>query len=182
MKRDVTSAAAMRPLLVLALLMALPAAGCLESAPGPGGDDAGGGDAPRDDTFRDVGSGQQSGYDGSARLVLPTQEAYEAFWREHQTDTLSGGASPPAVAYPDARAVAVVLEQKPDACWAVRVTNATGEATRLTLEVTTYSAPPDRACAQVLTKPWHVVAIANDGRDVAFEEVAVTGPPTEARG
>lgn len=113
------------------------------------------------------------------RLAFTEQEEWRTFWREHH-----GNASgePPEVDFTRERAVVVTLGDKPDGCWHVRVTGVTtaGEGTT-TLEVMTYAPDPSMGCIAVVTQPYVMVAIPDDGTEVAFRDVQKAGPPPDDR-
>ncbi len=165
----------MRTQLFVATLLALSLfAGCLEAgekgpttpAPGTAVDS------------RELASGGQSGKTGPMRAVIEDEAAWDALWRDHASNELPPPARP-NVDFSKEKVVAVLLEDKPNACWAVRITNATHEAAGVVVEVTTYSPSPDLMCASVVTQPFAFVAISATEGEVRFTERSEVGAPVE---
>jgi hypothetical protein len=133
-----------------------------------------------------VAQGDQSDMPFALRLVFTEPGEWASFWGEHQRKTYDadgapvGHVEPPAVDFPTERVVAVTLGEAPDACWAVRVTNATLWEGVTTLTVTTYGPAPGTMCAAVVTQPYAMVAIPNDGSEIAYRDEAAVGAPPEA--
>lgn len=176
--------------LVLPLLLL---AGCLEDGGGgtageDGAGDPGVGDAPGTGepagptslATRELASGTHSGIEGGARRILDTQEAWEDFWREH-SDPLGEPEPAPEVDFASEVVAAAILENKPNGCYAARITNATLEGTAVTLDLVTYTPPPDMMCISVVSQPFHFVALERAGDAQAYEwnETTVQGPPPE---
>lgn len=167
------------PLLLAALLLA----GCLEPSDGDGPAVT----SPATTTptvttpqtpdgalaIQTLGAGQQSGVRESARRVVTDAETFAPLWNETRED----GSPPPEVDFATSTVLAVYLGQKPNACWSVRVTNASASAGAARVEVTTYAAPPDMACASVVTYPWHVVVVDAPDLQVDWVETQATYPP-----
>jgi hypothetical protein len=128
--------------------------------------------------LREVAAGSQSAH-APARTVIQDATSWEDFWAEHTTTI---PAEPlPDVDFEEERVLAVVLEDKPNGCWAVRITRAFSETTENGTEieatVTTYAPAPGQACTAVVTQPFHAVAIPHGGV-VRFTEERVTRTPT----
>lgn len=156
------------------------------SAGGGGGEPAAGGSASclegaeecpdtdgrsvEDVETRDLDHGTHSGVAGPARRVILDADEWAAFWDEHASRQIPPPERPAVDFEQGERVVAVVLEDKPNGCWAVRVTNVTTEGEGALVEVTTYAPPPDAFCTDVVANPFHFVAIAAPPGDVRFTE------------
>lgn len=129
-------------------------------------------------SIRDLAHGQHSGAQGPVRRVIAEQAEWETFWNQHGSRQMPAPERP-EVDFSTERVLAVVLEEKPNGCWATRVTNATGSGGELVVEVTTYAPPPDTFCTDVITNPFHFVALAGWDGAVRFEERQASEPPSE---
>lgn len=129
---------------------------------------------PSDVAFRVLAQGSQSGITKSERVVITDRPTYEAFWARVREDATQPA---PPVDFTQETVVGATLGARSNTCWAVRVTNATEEAGRTSVEVTTFSPPPELMCAQAITYPWTLVALDGANRDVVFVERTRDGPP-----
>lgn len=180
------------PLLVL--LAAL--AGCLGDRPGPSEE------APRDPTpdepeanatepagepvgTRVVATGDTSEIPFPMRLVIADPEEWTSFWREHEKKayaedgTQLPASEPPEVDFSRERVVVVTLGDVPDACAAVRVTDARAHEGRTTLTVTTYRGAAEEGCGEETRQPYVLVALPQDGSEVVYRDAEVVGRPPE---
>lgn len=137
--------------------------------------------------LRVVAVGDHSALPFPMRLVFTEPEEWESFWREHQGGGYAGEnmtppQTPPAppVDFATERAVVVMLGDSPSPCWAVRVTDATRWEGATTLTVTTYMPAPEDACPALVAQPYAIVALPDDGSEVAYRDEGVVGRPTGA--
>lgn len=126
-------------------------------------------------SVRTLATGSHSGVEGGAREVIESVEAWRAFWVRHES--VREPSEPlPEVDFERERVVAVVLDARPNACYAVRVADVVETEDATAVEVIEYLPPGDMICADVVTQPFHFVAIPA-GSQVAFEEHDEPGPP-----
>lgn len=163
----------MRAWLIGCLLPALLVAGCLEPRDDGG---PGAGDAEESVSFRTLAQGQQSAAENPARLVFEDEPAWAAFWDSHGANRMPPP-DRPEVDFAASRVVAVVLEDKSNACWGGAITNATRTGGDLVVEVTTFTPSPEMFCADVITQPFHFIALDDRSTPVRFEERSAEGPP-----
>lgn len=168
----------------IAVLSLLVMTGCLEQGPPAQGDDiplpsataaptqTPSSPPPAADppTIRDLASGSMSQRQDRTRALVSDRETYEAFWNAIREDETMPA---PEVDFARETVVIAIADARPNACWSLRITNATAEV----VEVTTFTPPPELMCASVITYPWHVVALSGAGRDVEFVESTAQGPP-----
>lgn len=159
----------MRTLPILAVLM-LSLAGCLEPE--------GGGERPpaidrQAVEITHLAGGNRGGIETVERAVFHDEASFEAFWLDLHEEPQPV----PEVDFAASTVVAATAGQRPDSCWGIRVTNATEAGVLTSVEVTTFSAGPEVACATVVTYPWHVVALAGAGRQIVFSEREIVGAP-----
>lgn len=174
------------------VLVALLAAGCLEDNAPPQGDDLGPSvtppaspsptpapsspsPTPTNATLREVAVGSSSGHHEPYRRVIAWEHGWDEFWTTHVRDR-SPPDPQPTVDFTQERLIAVVLGDKANSCWAVRVTDFRVEAGEAVATITTFTPPPDMMCASVITQPFHVVGVPL-GPEVRFVEEARAGPP-----
>ena len=140
-------------------------------------------DAPRDEMpgeslMRTLASGSQSGHEGDVRRVIATGDDWRMFWERHASAQLPPPDAPD-VDFGRERVVAVVLADKPNGCWAVRIENPNVGADEASVDVVTYTPPPDMMCTQQVTQPFHFVALPH-GAPLELREMQAQGPPPEA--
>jgi hypothetical protein len=78
------------------------------------------------------------------------------------------------------RVVVVMIGEMPNTCWAVRVTSAMRWEGVTTLTVTTYGPGPEDMCGDAMTQPFAIIALPNDGSEVAYRDEEVAGRPPGA--
>lgn len=145
------------------------------STPAPtGGGNASSGEGPL--ARRTLAAGQGSGHEEAARLVIEDEAAWARFWETHGSTSIPAPERP-EVDFSREVVVAPMLGTKSNTCWAVRVTGATAEASRVVVEVTTYEPPRGAFCGMAMTQPHHVVALPRTGKPVTFDEKTTQGPP-----
>lgn len=153
------------------------------SAPTPDGDDdpAGNGQTVQ---FRELATGRSSELRYPVRLIFTAQPEFDTFWREHHKQSFDGATGepippPPAprVDFDNERAVAITLGDMPDTCRHVRVTGAALDGGITTLTVTTYGPAEGMACGTMITQPYVMIAIPNDGTEVAYRDESARGNP-----
>ena len=197
------TASSMRVLTVLALVLAAGLAGCLAGDPpavtptpegpasatptaeAPSPDEPAPGQALE---YRVLAEGAHSEMPFPMRLVITEPEEWATFWRDHEKKALSveggeapAGSPPPEVDFPRERVVVVTLGEKPDSCWRVRVTDARSHEGVTHVTVTTYRPGPQQGCLDVVTQPYAMAAIPDDGTEVAYREVEIVGQPAQTR-
>lgn len=189
--------------LALLLVPLLLVAGCLERGTEPGGGAPASGDGtttttlPRSTTStptattpatleqerlstRTLAVGSSSGHHEDTRKVMRSEAEWRVFWAVHASPQLPAPEAP-KVGFGNESVIAVVLKDKPNGCWGVRVGNVTYESTSrvLTVEVVTYEPSPDMMCASVVSQPHHFVAFPERPGEVKWVEVKGAGMPPE---
>lgn len=170
--------------LVVLVGSTLALAGCHDDAPAPDGGGSGPSDPPDGDggsddgetvAFRELARGQQSGLNESQRRVVTDPSEWQALWAEHAGEESKA----PDVDFASERVIAVAIGQRPDGCHHVRVAAVTTdeEAAVTVVEVTEYVPGGNRACTEVITYPFHFVALPVDGTQVEFAERTEAGAP-----
>ena len=131
--------------------------------------------------FRSLEAGQDSASEEAARRVFTEEGAWESFYDNHTKPYFEGGSleeqrkPAPEVDFTRERAVAVLLGQKPNGCYAIRVEEVREEAEETVVRVVSYEPGPGMACSMALVQPYHLVAIPLRDTQVRFEEQRQVG-------
>jgi len=99
-------------------------------------------------------------------VVVRSVEDWRALWKQHSTQP------PPPVDFSRVIVVAVFLGQRPTAGFEVEITAVKAQGGRATVEYVERRPARDALTAQVLTFPFHIVAVPRDvGPAVEFRKV-----------
>lgn len=116
--------------------------------------------------LRTLDRGDQTYVDEVRRVFARTPAEWNALWRRHAPDR-----DQPAVDFGREMVVAVFMGSRPTAGFNVEIVSAQIEAGVLVVRVRETRPPSDRILAQVITSPYHLVAIPNHSGDVRFEDL-----------
>lgn len=169
----------MRLRLVVVLVAALAAAGCLqgsEQAQPVGGPAAPQEPVPGDEegTRRPLlAQGSHSGVSDFRTVVVHDAEAFQALWDQHKAASLGGDEVPPEVDWGRETVAGVFLGDQPNACYGVEFDDVVPSPTNDTLVVTWHRVTPgpQQMCAQVVTQPFVLVGLEGTGLRVSFQEL-----------
>ncbi len=119
---------------------------------------------------RDLDQGQQSGHRDEDRRVITSKEKWKTFWQAH--DERLDEEDPPEVDFSKERVVAVLMGERANGCYAIKVTDVRldADAGEMLVNVTSRVPGPDEMCTQAIVHPYHFVAVPDDGSEVAFLE------------
>jgi hypothetical protein len=148
-----------------------PGNGAPPPPPEPGPEDPGEGEG-----FRSLALGQHSGHRDGVERVISTEEEWSAFWETHTADE-TPAPERPAVDFESERVVAIVLTDRPNGCHYVVVKNVTEADGETRVDGREYTPSPDMVCTDVITQPFHFVAVPADGTDVVLARETVEGSP-----
>lgn len=116
-----------------------------------------------------VASGTLSSIDEPRQAVIRTPDEWQALWRRH------GSADPPpAIDFDRQMVLAVFLGSRPTAGYRVEIVSARKTSQGLRVEYVETQPDPDKMVAQILTAPFHLVAI--DRQEGAVQFVARRTP------
>lgn len=115
---------------------------------------------------RTIARGSQSNIDAPRQAVARTQAEWTALWKAHDFDK-----PVPAVDFSREMVVAVFMGSRPTAGYSVEITSV--DERRSATVVSYRETMPARGAiaAQVITFPFHIVAVPNRSGDVTFEKV-----------
>jgi PrcB C-terminal len=115
--------------------------------------------------MRSIDQGPESRIDMSKQVSARTADEWDALWKEH-----GGGRARPAVDFSKEVIAAVFLGSRPSAGYSVQIVRARQEGASLIVSYTETRPAPGALAAQVLTSPYHIVAIPKGSTtDVKFE-------------
>lgn len=115
--------------------------------------------------MRTIDKGEHSNLDDAAQIVAKTQEEWEQLWRKHAPDRPR-----PAVDFSKEMAVGVFLGSRPTAGYTLEIVGATESDGSLVVRYREARPSPGAMTAQVLTSPYHIVAVPFFPGGVKFEK------------
>jgi hypothetical protein len=116
--------------------------------------------------MRTIARGSQSNIDAPRQSVVRTQGEWEALWRAHDYDKPA-----PTVDFSKEMVVAVFMGSRPTGGYGVEITSVAERNGALVVSYRERSPSPGAIAAQVLTFPFHIVAVPRRAGDVKFEKV-----------
>lgn len=117
-------------------------------------------------SFRDLDKGDQSFVDDGRQVVARTAAEWNTIWRRHSPDR-----PPPPVDFTQEMVVGVFLGSRPTAGFALEVIGMDVAAGELVVRYRERRPGRDAITAQVITSPYHLVAVARHAGDVRFQRV-----------
>jgi hypothetical protein len=116
---------------------------------------------------RTIEKGDQSNVDQAKQVLARSDAELRRLWQQHAPDR-----PPPPIDFSREMIVAVFMGSRPNAGFSTAIVSATAAAGVLMVRYSETNAAPGAVTAQILTFPYHIVAIpAADVRDVRFEKV-----------
>jgi PrcB C-terminal len=117
--------------------------------------------------IRSLDKGLDSQVDIARQVTVRTAGEWATLWRQH------GGERPrPAVDFSQELVAAVFLGSRPTAGFSVDIVGARDEGGAMVIQYRETRPPADAIVAQVLTMPYHIVAVRHAAvSDVKFEKV-----------
>ena len=118
-------------------------------------------------TTRTIEKGDQSNVDDSRHVLVRTDAEWSRLWQQHAT-----GRPKPSIDFSKEMVVGLFMGSRPTAGFSTAVVSTTAGNGALIVRYTETFPPPGGVTAQVLTFPYHLVAIPKtDVKDVKFEKV-----------
>ena len=115
---------------------------------------------------RTIEKGDQSNIDSAKQVVVRDAAQWRALWQQHAPDRPM-----PAVDFSKESVVAVFLGSKPTAGYSVAILSTTEGGGALVVKYRETRPKPDAIAAQVLTFPYHIVAVPKvSAPNVKFEK------------
>jgi len=118
-------------------------------------------------TTKTIEKGDQSNVDDAKQVLVRTGGEWTRLWQQHSPDRPR-----PAVDFSKEMVVGVFMGSRPHAGFSTAVVSATAANGALIVRYTETLPKPGTVSAQILTFPYHLVAIPKaDVKDVKFEKV-----------
>jgi len=149
--------ALLRPASLVALVLLVGLTGAFMTAQQPG-------------TSRTIEKGDQSNIEDAKQVLVRSEAEWTALWQQHAPDRPK-----PKVDFSKEMVVGIFMGSRPNAGFSTAVTVTTAANGVLIVKYTETKPGRDAMTAQVLTFPYHLVAIPkSDVKDVKFEKVSNT--------
>jgi hypothetical protein len=116
--------------------------------------------------MRTVARGDQSFIESERQVVARTAAEWSAVWQQHNPDQ-----PVPPVDFAKEMVVGVFLGSRNTAGFSVEVVSATPEQGALVVRYRQVSPPPGAITAQVITMPFHLVAVPKTAGEVKFQRM-----------
>src|SRR5437588_4902003 len=117
--------------------------------------------------MRTIDQGTQSGINDARTVTVRTADDWQKLWRMH-----APGKPAPTVDFSREMVVGVFLGSRPTAGYGGEVVGTREDAGSLVVQYRTTSPPRDAMTAQVITTPYHLVAVPMRAGEVKFEKIA----------
>jgi hypothetical protein len=116
---------------------------------------------------RTIEKGDQSNIDGAKRVLVRTDAEWTALWQQHAPNRPR-----PAIDFEKEMVIGLFMGSRPNAGFSTAVVSTTAGNDVLIVRYSETFPAPGRVAAQVLTFPYHLVAIPKATvKDVKFEKV-----------
>ena len=118
-------------------------------------------------SMRSIEKGGESQIDGARQVTVRTSADWEKLWAQH-----AGERARPAVDFGRETVVAVFLGSRPTAGFSIEIVGVEEGAGVLTVRYRETRPAPGAIAAQVLTSPFHIVAVPSAAaQNVRFERI-----------
>jgi hypothetical protein len=122
--------------------------------------------------FTSIAKGEMSNQETSRQVVARTPAEWQALWKDH-----SPNGKLPAVDFASNMVVGVFLGTEPSAGYAVEIVGVKTEGDGLVVEYVQRQPRRGTLAAQILTAPFHLIAVTRQAGPVRFVRVADPAPP-----
>ena len=117
------------------------------------------------DTVRTVDKGEQSNIDEAKQVVVRTDAEWTKLWQQHSPDRQR-----PAVDFSKDMVVGVFMGSRPTAGYNVSIVSTFAKDGKTLVQYRESQPRPGAMAAQILTFPYHLVAVPKTAGEVAFEK------------
>ena len=117
------------------------------------------------DTVRTVDKGEQSNIDEAKQVVVRTDAEWTKLWQQHSPDRQR-----PAVDFSKDMVVGVYMGSRPTAGYNLSIVTTFAKDGNTLVQYRESQPRPGAMAAQVLTFPYHLVAVPKSNGDVKFEK------------
>jgi hypothetical protein len=119
------------------------------------------------DTVRTVDKGEQSNVDEAKQVVVRTEAEWTKLWQQHSPDRKR-----PAVDFSKDMVVGVFMGSRPTAGYNVSIVSTFAKDGKVLVQYRESQPRPGTIAAQILTFPYHLVAVPKTAGDVKFEKAS----------
>ena len=126
--------------------------------------------------LRSIAKGAVSGITEPRKDVIRDAESWEKFWGKHRAQAKDGAALP-AVNFTNELVIAVTLGRKHTGGYTVEIVRAEPDDQHLLVTVRRTAPRPGALSLQVLTAPFHFVAVPRSALPVQFTEAKPAATP-----
>lgn len=116
-------------------------------------------------TMKTVAKGQMSGIDSPRQVTVRTAADFATLWKSHAADRKM-----PEVDFTNNMVVGIFLGTRPTAGYGVEIVSAQPDGGVLVVKYKESRPSPDMITAQMLTTPFHLVAVPKFEGQVRFEK------------
>jgi hypothetical protein len=120
--------------------------------------------------FTSVAKGDMSGVQTARQVTVRTPAEWQKLWKEHSPEEKL-----PAVDFTSKMVVGIFLGSKPSVGYNVEILNVRPEGSDLIIEYAQKQPGRGMMAAQILTEPYHLVAVAKHAGPVRFLHVPDVG-------
>jgi protease stability complex PrcB-like protein len=124
-------------------------------------------------SFTSIAKGEVSDQETARQAVARTPAEWQALWNDH-----APAGKLPAVDFASSMVVGVFLGTQPSTGYAVEIVAVTTDGDALVVEYAERQPKRDMMAAQVLTQPFHLVAVPKHAGPVRFVRVSDPAPPS----
>ena len=117
-------------------------------------------------SMRTIDRGSQSSVDQTRTVVIRSSDEWSALWRAHAADKPA-----PPVDFTKEMVVGVFLGSRPTSGYSVEIVQTRQGPNGLVVEYREGSPARDMMTAQVITSPYHLVAVQKSAGKVTFEKL-----------
>jgi len=117
--------------------------------------------------MKTLDKGEHSNMDDAAQVVAKTPEEWQQLWQKHTPDRQR-----PPVDFAKEMVVGVFLGSRPTAGYVLEIVSATQDSGTLLVRYRESAPPRGAMTAQVLTSPYHLVAVPFFPGSVKFEKAS----------
>lgn len=116
-------------------------------------------------TFRTISKGPMSGIDGPRQIAVRTLADWTALWRSHAPS----GQPMPAVDFSRETVIGVFAGTRPTSGYGVEIVRIADANGTLTVDYVETRPAPGAVTAQIVTAPYHLVAVPKHDGEVRFQ-------------
>jgi len=123
-------------------------------------------------SFTTIARGDASDQQAARQVTARTSADWQALWKAHAPNEKA-----PVVDFTSRMVVGVFLGTKPSTGYGVEIVDVRTDGDALVVEYVQRQPKPDAMSAQILTQPYHLIAVTRHADPVKFVQVPDSAPP-----